>query len=145
MYELHTSQCSDYFDKELVEYNLELHTAQLWMDPYDKLRKMVGIEHAYVHNVEDSWANWRDDKEVRMRHSMCMVYFIKKFNLFTVPNQIVEDGNTVIDPWYGAVANLPVPLTDWNKEEVNDLNILMKLIEARTKECIDRKISQLKL
>lgn len=108
------------------------------MDPYGKLRKMVRIEHAHVHNVEDFWANYRDDKEVHKRHYMrMMTYFIKKFNLFPMLDQIVENENIVIDPQYDAITNLLLPLIHWNEEEINDLDILMNPIEARTKEWID--------
>lgn len=53
MYELHTSQCADNLDKELVEYNLKFQIAWPRMDPYGKLKKMVAAKYAYGHNVED--------------------------------------------------------------------------------------------
>lgn len=84
-----------------------------WMDLYKKLNKMVGKEYSHLHNVEDFWENYRDDKEVYMRHYMRMtIYFVKTVNLFAVSDKVVEDENTVIDPRYVVIANLPLPIID---------------------------------
>lgn len=64
--------------------------------------------------------------------------------MFPVLDQVAEDENRVMDPRYNTIANLPLPLIDWDEQEVEDLNILTKSIEAKTKEWIDGKISQLK-
>lgn len=90
-------------------------------------------------------ANFKDDNEVRMRHYMQMTtYFIKKVNLFPITDQVEEDESTAMDPWCNVVANLLLPLIDWDEQEVDDLDILIKPIKARTKEWVDGKISQLK-
>lgn len=69
------------------------------MDPYGKLTKMVAAKYSHRHSVEYFWANCKDDNEVRMRHYMHMtVYFVKRFNLFPVLDQVVEDENTIMDP-----------------------------------------------
>lgn len=71
-------------------------------------------------------------------------YFVKMVKLFSVPDQVAEDEDTVMDHRYEPVANLPFPLIDWDEWEVDDLDIISKLVEARTKEWIDGKISLLK-
>lgn len=142
MYAIPASQCAEYSKKEINEYNLELHTARSQMDLYGKLKKMVGKEYSHLHNVEDLWENCRDDKEVHMRYYMrMMAYFFKKFNLFLMPDQVVEDENTVIDPWYDVISNLSLPLIDWDKEEVNDLDVLTNPIEARKKRWIYEQVA----
>lgn len=55
-----------------------------------------------------------------------------------------EDESTVMDPRYNVVANLPLPLIDWDEQEVDDLEILTKPLKAQTKEWIDGRVSQLK-
>lgn len=68
-----------------MEYNLRFHTTWLRMDPYGKLKKMVAAKCAHGPSVEDLWANWKDENEVRIRHYMRMtVYFVKMVNLFPV-------------------------------------------------------------
>lgn len=77
---------------------------------------------------------------------MCInTYFVKIVNLFPMLDQIVEDKNTVIDLRFDPIANLPLPLIDWDEEEVNNLDILTKPIEDRTKQWIDEQVAQLKL
>lgn len=57
---------------------MELYTPRIRMDPYGKLKKMVGKEYSHLHNVEDFWVNYKDDKEVHMRHYMYMTaYFFQ--------------------------------------------------------------------
>lgn len=83
MYVLPTSQCVDYSDKELNEYNFDLYIARPWMVPYGKLKNMVKIEYTHFHNLEDFWSNYKDDKEVRMRNYMhMMTFFVRMVNFF---------------------------------------------------------------
>lgn len=146
MYALIATQYAKYLGKEIIEYNLGLHTAQPRMDPYGKLKKFVGREYAHLHHIEIFWANCQDDKEVCMRHYMHMtIYFFKIINLFPVQNQILEDENTIVDPRYDVITNLPFPLIDWNEEEVNNLKILTKPVDHRTRQWVDTQITQLKL
>lgn len=116
MYELHTSQCAQNSEKELTKYHVRLHTARPRMDPYGHIKKVLGPEYAHLHSIEDFWANCIDDKEVQMRHYMRMTaYFVKRVNLFPVPDQVEEDESTVIDPRYNAVGDLSLPLIDWDE------------------------------
>lgn len=62
---------------------------------------------------------------------------VKRVKLFLVPDQVEEEEDTVVNPWYNATVDLPLPLIDWDKWEVDDLNILSKPVEARMKEWID--------
>lgn len=81
-----------------------------------------------------------------MRHYIQMTtQFVKIINLFPVLDQIVEEEDTLVDPRYDVVANFPMPLIDQSEEEVNDLDIVTKLIENRTRQWVDAKIAQLKL
>lgn len=57
MYAIPTSQCVEYSEKEINEYNLELCTPQPRIDPYGKLKKMVAKDNAYLHSVEEFWEN----------------------------------------------------------------------------------------
>lgn len=70
-------------------------------------------------------------------------YFVK-VNLFLVPDQVEKDESMAIDPQYNVVVNFPLPLIDWDEQEVNDLDILTKPVEACTKEWIDGKVARLK-
>lgn len=56
---------------------------------------------------------------------------MKSVNLFLIPNQIVEEENNIVDDTYNTVANLPLLVIDWNKEEVTALDILTQPIENR--------------
>lgn len=81
-----------------------------------------------------------------MRHYMCMTaQFVKSIKLFLVPGQIVEEEDTLLDVRFNVVANFSLPLIDWNEEEVNDLEIVTKPIENRTRQWVDAQISQLKI
>lgn len=105
------------------------------MDPYGHIRKELGSGFAHLHHIEDFWADCQDDKEVHARHYMRMItYLIRKVQPFPIPDQVEEDGSTVMDPRYLAVANLPLPTIDWDEQEVDDLDIITKPILARTKE-----------
>lgn len=113
LYELHTSQCAHNSMKELEEYHLGFHTSWPWMDPYGHIRKALGPKYSHLHSGEDFWANCKDENEVQMRHYMRMTaYFVKRLNLFPVPNQVEEDESTIIDPQYGVDANLLLPSID---------------------------------
>lgn len=59
-----------------------------------------------------------------------ITYFINMVNLFPVQDQVEEDERMVIYPQYNIVANLPLPMIDWDEQEVDNLNILTKPIEA---------------
>lgn len=72
MYVVLAAQSTEYSKKEIVEYNLDLHTARPRMDPYGKLKKMVERQYAHLPHIEHLWANCQDDKEVRMRAYMRM-------------------------------------------------------------------------
>lgn len=129
-----------------MEYNLDLHIAWARMDLYGKLKKLVGNQYAHRPHIKNYWVNFQDEKEVRMRHYMrMMTQFVWSINLFHVPNQIVEEEDTIIDERFNVVANLLLPLIYWDEKEVNDLDIVKWSVENRTKKWVDSQISQLKV
>lgn len=53
-----------------------------------------------------------------------MAQFLKLVNLFPILDQIVEENNNIVNDRYTVVANFTLPVVDWNKEEVTNLDIL---------------------
>lgn len=115
------------------------------MDPHGHVRKALGPTYAHKYHVEDFWADCKDDKEVRMRHYMRMtVQFLRRVQLFPVPDQVEEDESTLVHPRYPAVADLAIPSINWDEQEVKDLDTITQPIIARTKEWVDGQVAQLK-
>lgn len=78
---------------------MRVHTTKISMDPYGHLKKSLGSKYAHLHNVEKFWENFQDDNEVRMRQYMrIQTYFLKRVNLFLIPDQVEEDEDTIMDP-----------------------------------------------
>lgn len=56
------------------------------------------------------------------------VQFVRLVNLFPMPNQIVEEEDTIVDERFNAANNSLLPLIEWDKEEVTDLDIVTRHI-----------------
>lgn len=61
-----------------------------------------------------------------------------------MPDQIVDEKDTIPDERFDVVSKFPLLLIDWNEEEVNDLDIVTRPIENRMIQWVDAQISQLK-
>lgn len=68
-------------------------------------------------------------------------YFVKSVQLFPVPDQVEEDESTIMDTRYNTVANFPLPTIDWDEQEVSDLDIITKTIQAHTKQWVDGQVA----
>lgn len=68
-------------------------------------------------------------------------YFVRRVKLFPIPDQVEEDESTIMDPRYAVVTNFPLPMIDWDEQEVDDLDIVTKPIVAHTKEWVDRQVA----
>lgn len=142
LYRLQTSQCTGNSEKELKEYNFDWYTARPRMDPHGHVRKALGLAYAHRYHVKDFWADCKGDKEVRMRHYMHMIMqFLRRVQLFQVPDQLEEDESTLMHPRYLAVANLAIPSIDWDEQEVEDLDTITQPIITRTKEWVDGQVA----
>lgn len=62
-----------------------------------------------------------------------MTQFVRSINLFPVLYQIVEEEDTIIDERFDVVAKFPLPVIDWDEEEVNDLDIVTRPVENITR------------
>lgn len=81
-----------------------------------------------------------------MRHYMRITtQFVRSINLFPVPNQIVEEDDTIFDERFNAMANFLLSLIDQDEEEVTNLDIVTHLVENWTRQWVDAQISQLKV
>lgn len=126
----------------MEEYHFFLHIAHSWMDPYGHVRKALELGYAHVHHVEDFWENYQDDKEVHARNYMQMIaYFVKRVQLFPIPDQVEEDESTIMDSRYNAIASLSLLAIDWDEEEDDDLDIITKPIMAHTKEWVNGQVA----
>lgn len=65
MYACPTAPYVEYLEKELVEYNFDLHR-NIGVDPQGKLKKWIGREYTHRPHIEEFWVNCDDDKELQM-------------------------------------------------------------------------------
>lgn len=93
---------------ELLFYWLTHHTARTNFDLCDKIRMVVGVKHKHRMQLEDYWANVKDDYEIKRRmFSRLPLKLIRICEIIQVSDQIEEDVNT-IHPNYEKEKDKPV-------------------------------------
>lgn len=81
---------------ELLFYHLASHITRTFFDAYDKIRMVASVRHKDKVQLEDYWANAKDDFEVKRRiFSRLPLKLIRIREVIQVLDQVEEDENTV--------------------------------------------------
>lgn len=129
---------------ELLFYHLTFHTARTFFNPYNKIRMVVGEKHKHKIQLEDYWANARDDFKVRKRMFFGLpLNLIRLCEVIQVPDQVQEDEN-MVQPKYEKERDRPIRALAWSEPKVDDLNILSRLVLKFTRHWVEQCIAKLK-
>lgn len=134
----HTTQAVKTTNTKLQFYQLGIYKPRLNCDPHHKIHTVEGKRYKHRVDLEDYWANLTDEFAVtRKMWSKMLVDFIRRCNIFPVPNQVKDNGEYVL-PQYEQEKDKPILAPSWSQLELIDINTLMKEVIDNSRWWIDQ-------
>lgn len=127
---------------ELFKYSLHMYDEHLhfYLNDYISNNLKVGPIFFHQPSLEDYWADFFDEYEVRRSW---MQFFVEKIIIYGLGwdlQDIIEDGYDIVDPIYTElIENKPIPIMDWSNKESETIEARTTDVLAKTHEWATKK------